>query len=52
MDTVARTLRLWRCDCMVERLTEMPKPIEDGFPYDVETDSLADSLGLRLPIEA
>ena len=34
---------------MVERLTEMPKPIEDGFPYDVETDSLADSLGLRLP---
>ena len=34
---------------MVERLDEMPKPIEDGFPYDVETDSLADSLGLRLP---
>ena len=34
---------------MVERLTEMPKPVEDGFPYDVETDSLADSLGLRLP---
>ena len=34
---------------MVERLSEMPKPIEDGFPYDVETDSLADSLGLRLP---
>ena len=34
---------------MVDRLTEKPKPIEDGFPYDVETDSLADSLGLRLP---
>ena len=34
---------------MVERLSEKPKPIEDGFPYDVETDSLADSLGLRLP---
>ena len=34
---------------MSERLTEKPKPIEDGFPYDVETDSLADSLGLRLP---
>ena len=34
---------------MVDRLDEMPKPIEDGFPYDVETDSLADSLGLRLP---
>ena len=34
---------------MVERLDEKPKPIEDGFPYDVETDSLADSLGLRLP---
>ncbi|DAC39963.1 MAG TPA: hypothetical protein D7I00_05595 [Candidatus Poseidoniales archaeon] len=34
---------------MVERLSEKPRPIEDGFPYDVETDSLADSLGLRLP---
>ena len=34
---------------MVDKLTEKPKPIEDGFPYDVETDSLADSLGLRLP---
>ena len=34
---------------MVERLTEKPKPVEDGFPFDVETDSLADSLGLRLP---
>ena len=34
---------------MSERLAEKPKPIEDGFPYDVETDSLADSLGLRLP---
>jgi len=34
---------------MVERLTEKPKPVEDGFPYDVETDSLADSLGLRFP---
>ena len=34
---------------MVEKLDEKPKPVEDGFPYDVETDSLADSLGLRLP---
>ena len=34
---------------MVARRSEKPKPIEDGFPYDVETDSLADSLGLRLP---
>ena len=25
------------------------KPIEDGFPFEVETDSLADSMGLRLP---
>ncbi|MBJ14023.1 MAG: hypothetical protein CMB70_01450 [Euryarchaeota archaeon] len=49
MDTEVRIPCLWRCDCMVERLDEMPKPIEDGFPYDVETDSLADSLGLRLP---
>ena len=49
MDTVARIQHLWRCVCMVERLSEMPKPVEDGFPYDVETDSLADSLGLRLP---
>ena len=44
-----QTLSHWRCGCMVERLTEKPKPVEDGFPFDVETDSLADSLGLRLP---
>jgi flagellar protein FlaH len=25
------------------------KPIEDGFPFEVETDSLADSMGARLP---
>jgi flagellar protein FlaH len=25
------------------------KPKEDGFPYELETDSLADSMGLRLP---
>ena len=25
------------------------KHVEDGFPYDLETDSLADSMGLRLP---
>jgi len=25
------------------------KPVEDGFPFEVETDSLADSMGLRLP---
>ncbi|MBT60021.1 MAG: hypothetical protein CMA63_00530 [Euryarchaeota archaeon] len=25
------------------------KPIEDGFPFDLETDSLADTMGLRLP---
>ncbi|MDA0715292.1 MAG: hypothetical protein O3A74_01850 [archaeon] len=25
------------------------KPVEDGFPFDLETDSLADSMGLRLP---
>jgi flagellar protein FlaH len=25
------------------------KPVEDGFPFDVETDSLADNMGLRLP---
>ena len=49
MDTEVQIPCQWRCDCMVERLDEMPKPIEDGFPYDVETDSLADSLGLRLP---
>ena len=49
MGIEAQILCLWRCGCMVERLDEMPKPIEDGFPYDVETDSLADSLGLRLP---
>ncbi|MAR47013.1 MAG: hypothetical protein CMA41_04330 [Euryarchaeota archaeon] len=49
MDIVAQIQCLWRCAYMVERLTEMPKPVEDGFPYDVETDSLADSLGLRLP---
>ncbi len=30
-------------------LTTAHKPIEDGFPYDLETDSLADSMGLRLP---
>ena len=28
---------------------ELPVPIEDGFPYEVETDSLADSMGARLP---
>ncbi|MGB0489735.1 MAG: ATPase domain-containing protein [Candidatus Poseidoniaceae archaeon] len=26
-----------------------PKPVEDGFPFGVETDSLADSMGLHLP---
>jgi flagellar protein FlaH len=25
------------------------KPVEDGFPFDVETDSLADTMGLRPP---
>ena len=25
------------------------KPKEDGFPFDLETDSLGDSMGLRLP---
>ena len=25
------------------------KPKEEGFPYELETDSLADSMGLRLP---
>ena len=25
------------------------KPVEDGFPFEVETDSLADSMGLRMP---
>ncbi len=25
------------------------KPVEDGFPFEVETDSLADSMGARLP---
>jgi flagellar protein FlaH len=25
------------------------KPIEDGFPFELETDSLANSMGLRLP---
>ena len=25
------------------------KPKEDGFPYELETDSLADSMGLRMP---
>ena len=25
------------------------EPKEDGFPYELETDSLADSMGLRLP---
>ena len=25
------------------------KPVEDGFAFDVETDSLADTMGLRLP---
>jgi flagellar protein FlaH len=25
------------------------KPVEDGFPFEVETDSLADAMGLRLP---
>ena len=25
------------------------KPVEDGFPFEVETDSLGDSMGLRLP---
>ena len=25
------------------------KPVEDGFGFDVETDSLADTMGLRLP---
>ena len=25
------------------------KPVEDGFPFDVETDSLGDSMGLRMP---
>lgn len=28
---------------------DLPIPTEDGFPYEVETDSLADSMGLRLP---
>ena len=26
-----------------------PKPVEDGFPFGVESDSLADSMGLHLP---
>ena len=25
------------------------KPVEDGFPFEVETDSLSDAMGLRLP---
>ena len=25
------------------------KPVEDGFPFEVETDSLADSMGLKMP---
>lgn len=25
------------------------KPVEDGFPFELDTDSLADSMGLRLP---
>ncbi|RJU91000.1 MAG: hypothetical protein DWC07_02130 [Candidatus Poseidoniales archaeon] len=25
------------------------KPVEDGFPFEVETDSLADTMGLRMP---
>jgi len=25
------------------------KPVEDGFPFVLETDSLADSMGSRLP---
>lgn len=34
---------------MIDALGENPTPVEDGFPYEVETDSLADSLGLRIP---
>ena len=29
--------------------TTAHKPKEDGFPYELETDSLADSMGLRMP---
>ena len=49
MAIVVLTLALWWCVYLAERLTVNPKPVEDGFPFDVETDSLADSLGLRLP---
>jgi flagellar protein FlaH len=28
---------------------DAPTPVEDGFPFGVETDSLADSMGLHLP---
>ena len=30
-------------------MPDVPKPVEDGFPFGVETDSLADSMGLHLP---
>ena len=26
-----------------------PKPVEDGFPFVLEQDSLADSMGAKLP---
>ena len=35
---------------MIDALGDNPTPVEDGFPYEVETDSLADSLGLRIPV--
>ena len=32
-----------------DALNTAHKPVEDGFPFELETDSLADSLGARLP---
>ena len=33
----------------MSNITNSPEPVEDGFPYELEQDSLANAMGLRMP---
>ena len=33
-------------------MSDEPKPVEDGYPFELEQDSLANAMGLRLPNRA
>ena len=34
---------------MTQPREDAPKPVEDGFPFILEQDSLANSMGLKIP---